>query len=288
VKILLLGNTGQLGYELQRSLQSVGTVVALDYPQIDMASGDDIRWTIQAHQPQVIINATAYTAVDKAESEPELAAAINAFGPGVLALEASQRKIFLVHYSTDYVFDGNKGTPYLESDLPNPMNVYGRSKLEGEQTIQQVGGDYLILRTSWVYSLHQQSGFVNKVLQWSRQKETLSIVNDQIANPTWARSLAEVTAQLLTHGEEYIRQHQGLYHLAGSGFTSRFEWARRILELDPNQEEQACKQLLPGLTADFPTPACRPLFSALDCSLFKDTFGFELPSWEESLRRALQ
>jgi dTDP-4-dehydrorhamnose reductase len=167
------------------------------------------------------------------------------------------------------------------------LNVYGASKLHGEQAIQQVGGAYLILRTSWVYSLRQQGGFVGKVLQWSRQQETLRMVDDQISNPTWARMLAEITSQVLSRGEKHIQENPGLYHLSGDGLTSRFEWARLILELDPCRHEQLTKELLPAPTSEFPTPALRPLFTALDCSLFEHTFNLKLPSWQDALRLAV-
>jgi dTDP-4-dehydrorhamnose reductase len=287
MKLLLLGKTGQLGWELQRTLQPLGELVALDYPEINMADAASIRTTVQEHRPQLIVNATAYTAVDKAESEPELAEAINGTGPGVLAEEARKLNAELVHFSTDYVFDGKKGVPYIETDRPNPLNVYGSSKLHGEQAVQQAGGDYLILRTSWVYSLRQQGGFVGKVLQSSRQQESLRIVADQISNPTWARMLAEITSQVLAHGEKYIYERAGLYHLAGDGLTSRFEWARLILQLDPNSHEQLTKEVLPVMTSEFPTPALRPLFSGLDCSLFEQTFNLKLPSWQDALRLAV-
>jgi len=287
VKILLLGNTGQLGWELHRTLQPLGVVIALDYPEVNMADAASIRKTVRQHRPEVIVNATAYTAVDKAESESELAEAINGLGPGVLAEEARKLNAVLIHYSTDYVFDGKKGAPYIETDRPNPLNVYGFSKLHGEQAIQQVGCAYLILRTSWVYSL-RQGGFVNKVLDWARQQDTLRVVSDQVSNPTWCRMLAEITAQILARGDDYIRERKGLYHLAGDGYASRLEWARKILEFDPHREEQVCKEILPALTSNFPTPAQRPLFSALDCSHFRHVFDFVLPPWQEALRLAIE
>ena len=252
-----------------------------------MADAVSIRKTVQECRPEVIVNATAYTAVDKAESEPELAEAINGNGPCVLAEEARKLNAVLIHYSTDYVFDGKKGAPYIETDLPNPLNVYGVSKLHGERAIQQAGGAYLILRTSWVYSL-RQGGFVNKVLEWARQQDTLRMVTDQIGNPTWCRMLAEITAQVLARGDDHIREYSGLYHLAGSGFASRIDWAKWILELDPNKSEQTVKEIIPVLTSDFPTPALRPLFSALECTHFLATFGLQLPDWMKSLTYAMQ
>jgi dTDP-4-dehydrorhamnose reductase len=287
LNLLLLGNTGQLGWELQRSLQPLGVVTACDYPEINMADAASIRKAVQACHPDVIINATAYTAVDKAESEPELAEAINGRAPGVLAEEARKLRAVLIHYSTDYVFDGNKGELYIETDLPNPLNVYGVSKLHGEQAVQQAGGDYLILRTSWVYSL-RQGGFVKRVLEWARRQDTLRMVTDQVGNPTWCRMLAEATSQVLAAGVGRIRKHSGLYHLAGGGFASRFDWTKLILGLDPDKNEQRVKEIKPALTADFPTPTQRPLFSALDCAKFKRTFGFQLLEWRHALALAMQ
>jgi dTDP-4-dehydrorhamnose reductase len=286
MKLLLLGKNGQLGWELHRCLQPLGNVVALDYPEIDMADVTNIRKTIRELHPDITINATAYTAVDKAESEPELAEAINGTGPAVLAEESRKLQAILIHYSTDYVFDGEKGSPYVETDYPNPINTYGLSKLHGEQAIQQVDSAYLIFRTSWVYSL-RQGGFVNKVLEWAHQQETLNVVNDQIANPTWARMLGEITAQVLARGADYLRECSGLYHLAGSGYASRFEWAQEILKLDPKRDEQTMKEFLPVPTRDFPTPAQRPLFSALDCAKFIETFELQLPHWKAALHLVL-
>ncbi len=286
MKILLLGKTGQLGWELARALPTLGNVIALDYPEFDMANPGLIREHVRRAAPELIVNATAYTAVDRAENEQELAYAINATGVGILAEEARWLNAGLIHYSTDYVFDGCKGKPYDESDSPNPLNVYGKSKLAGEQAIQAAGGAYLIFRTAWVYSLRGDS-FVNKVLRWARQHETLRIVDDQVSNPTWARSLAEITAQLLARGERAVADHTGLYHLAGSGYTSRLDWAREIIRLDADQAGQTVKELQPAASADFPTPAQRPLFSALDCSRFEEAFGLYLPEWREALKLAM-
>ncbi len=286
MKILLLGNTGQLGWELQRCLPPLGDVHGLDYPQIDLANPETLREVIRAYKPDTIVNSTAYTAVDVAESKSDLAYAINAKASAVMAEEAKALNATLIHYSTDYVFDGAKGSTYVETDATNPLNVYGASKLAGEQAIQSVAGSYLIFRTAWVYSLRRDS-FVTKTLQWARQNETLRLVDDQISNPTWARMLAETTAQVLARGGDYIRERAGLYHLAGDGFASRLEWARLVLELDPNRHEQMVKEILPAPTSDFPTPATRPLFSALNCDRFTSTFGLRLPSWESTLRMAM-
>ena len=291
MKLLLLGNTGQLGWELQRTLQPLGVVVGLDYPEINMADAASIRKTVRECRSEVIINATAFTAVDKAEGEPELAEAINGSGPGVLAEEARRLNAVLVHYSTDYVFDGTKGTPYVESDLPHPLNVYGESKLAGERAIQSVDGKSLIFRTAWVYSLRRDS-FVSKVLGWARRNETLRVVDDQVSNPTWARVLAEATALILARAGDnflpWLAERKGLYHLAGDGFASRYAWAQEILKLDPRKQEQRVKQLLPARSLDFPTPAQRPLFSAMECQKFEQVFDLRLPAWGAALELALE
>lgn len=289
--ILLLGHTGQLGWELHRTLAPLGEVTAFDYPQVDLSDSSTLRKIIREISPEVIVNATGYTAVDKAESEKSLAYAVNADGPALLVEEALRLHASLVHYSTDYVFDGEKGVPYVEEDHPNPLNIYGESKLAGEQAVQHVGGAYLILRTSWVYSLRRDS-FVTKVLSWARQQRVLRLVSDQVSNPTWSRMLAEVTAQLLVMGIEdpynFISQHAGLYHLAGDGYTSRLEWGRFALSLDPRREDQIVEEIQPVRSDVFPSPARRPLFSALDSQRFYKTFGLRLPPWQEALRLAMQ
>ncbi len=291
VKILLIGKNGQLGWELQRTCLTLGEVIAVDYPEIDLSKTKGLRDFIKTLKPNLILNAAAYTNVDKAESEPELARKVNALAPAILAEEMKKLKGAIIHYSTDYVFDGTKGSPYVETDLPNPLNVYGATKLEGEQMVQGVGGASLIFRTSWVYSM-RQGGFVTKVLQWARQQEVLRIVEDQIGSPTWARMLAEATAQVIARGRneqvEYIKEKAGLYHLAGAGSASRYKWAKAILELDPKKEEQLVKQLLPAISEDFPTPAVRPANTGLNCSTFEINLNLRLPSWQQALRCTLQ
>ncbi len=290
LRILLIGRSGQLGWELQRSLAPLGEVVTYDYPEIDLGKPASLPGLVRGVNPQVIVNAAAYTNVDKAESEAELARQINAEAPGVLAEEAKRLNAAFIHYSTDYVFDGTKGSPYIETDVTNPLNIYGQTKLEGEQAVQAVGRAYLVLRTSWVYSL-RQGGFVTKVLQWAREQDTLRVVDDQISSPTWARMLAEATALILAQGQDdpagYIREKAGLYHLAGSGACSRYEWAQAILELDPKKSEHKVRQLLPVKSSQFPTPAKRPLVSVLDCGKFEQTFGLRLPAWREALQLAI-
>jgi len=286
MKILLIGKNGQLGWELQRTCLTLGEVISVDYPEIDLSHLSDLREFIQTIKPNLIINAAAYTNVDKAESEPELARTVNALAPKVMAEEMKKLDGAFIHYSTDYVFDGKKGSAYIEIDAPNPLNVYGESKLEGEQMVREVGGASLILRTSWVYSL-RQGGFVTKVLQWARQQETLRIVDDQIGSPTWSRMLAEATSQVIAQGRrepvDYIKEKAGLYHLAGGGSCSRYEWAKAILELDPKKEEQMVKKLIPSKSNEFPVPADRPVYTGLDCTKFIRNFAFNLPDWAKSL-----
>ena len=289
MKILLIGKNGQVGWELQRTLASLGEIVALDYPEIDLTDESNTLAWVRRVEPKAIVNAAAYTAVDKAESEPELAMKINGTAPGILAEEARNLGALLLHYSSDYVFDGTKAEAYIESDPTNPLNVYGLSKLAGDKNIQQVDGNYIILRTTWVYSM-RQDGFVRKVLEWARKNPELRIVSDQVGSPTWARALAEVTAQLLAMSggdlKGWLSERKGLYHLGGRGAVSRFDWAQKILEFDPNPNEQVVQKVIPAQTREFPTPATRPLYSPVDCSLFRHTFGICLPAWQDSLHLA--
>ena len=220
MKILVIGSTGQLGWELQRSLLPLGSVIPVDYPEIDLSDIFSIQQWVRSTNPDVIINAAAYTAVDQAEKEIDLAWSINATAPGILAQEALSSQALLIHYSTDYVFDGSKGESYQENDPPNPINVYGESKLGGEHEISKVGGEYLIFRTSWLYSTRRDC-FVTKVLEWARKHEVLRIVGDQIGSPTWSRTLADTTAQALllmnSSPESWREDKSGIYHLAGNG-----------------------------------------------------------------------
>jgi dTDP-4-dehydrorhamnose reductase len=253
VHILLIGKNGQLGWELQRSLATLGHLTAVDYPEIDLENPETGPDLIRQIHPQLIVNAAAYTAVDQAETQQERAWKINAIAPGLMAEEARRSNAIFIHYSTDYVFDGKKGALYIEEDAPNPINGYGRSKLEGERLVQQAGGVSLIFRTSWVYSLRQQSGFVAKVLQWSRQQETLRMVDDQVSNPTWARLLAEITSQVVARGEDYIHERSGLYHLSGDGCTARLQ--HPTFPLQPAARYfQPClvKNLLPPSDCGYP------------------------------------
>jgi dTDP-4-dehydrorhamnose reductase len=288
--ILLFGKNGQLGSELRRSLLPLGKVHALDKEDLDLTNPDSVSAVIQNLRPAVIVNASAYTAVDRAESEPELASNINSRAPEVMARAAREIGAALIHYSTDYVFDGTKNAAYTEDDQPNPLNAYGRGKLDGEQRILQTGAAALVFRTSWVYSMSGDS-FVTKTLAWARQHETLRIVDDQVGSPTWARQLAEITAALLaragTTPHDYCAQRRGIYHLAGKGAVSRLDFSRQVLAFNPRRAEQRCREILPAKTADFPTPAQRPLFTALDCSRFESAFDLTIPPWQDALQLAL-
>lgn len=254
--------------------------------ELDLTQGDRIRDTVRAVCPELIVNAAAYTAVDQAERQRELAEAVNSVAPGILAEEAARVGAMLVHYSTDYVFDGSKGAPYVEQDTPNPLNFYGQTKLTGEKAVQAATGSYLILRTSWVYSFRRPC-FVTKVLRWAREHRVIRIVIDQVSNPTWARSLAVSTAHILSQGldnlQDFGEANAGLYHLAARGAASRYEWAMAILAAVQGTGSPGRIQLIPARSTDFDSLARRPRFSALDCSALGRKFSVELPDWKVAL-----
>lgn len=291
MRILLLGKGGQLGWEARRCLNSLGEVTALDYPEMDFSDLKSLENQLQTIKPQLIFNAAAYTAVDKAEEDIETAFKVNSHAPGLMMEWAQKNRAVLVHFSTDYVFDGKTEKPYTETDQTLPLNEYGKSKLDGEKNIIQVGGAYLIFRTAWVYS-RRAASFMGKVLAWSRKMNELKIVSDQVGSPTWSRLLAEVSSQVITKAGndpyDWVQAHHGLYHLAGEGAASRLEWASQILALDPDKEEQLCQNIIPSKTTDFPTTAERPLYTALDCSKFKSTFGLSAGDWLAGLRLAME
>lgn len=290
MKTILFGRNGQLGSELQRVLAPLGDVAAVDYQEIDLQNDSAVEEFIRSQSPSVIVNASAYTAVDRAEQEQELAFQVNGRAPELMANLALELKAAFIHVSTDYVFDGMLGRPYMETDRPNPLNIYGKSKLAGEQSVQRVGGAYLIFRTSWVYSMTGNS-FVNKILEWARKNPNLRVVDDQVGNPTWARSLAEMMGQLLEKADgspfDYFEKYAGVYHLAGRGYVSRFDMAKEIIRLASIREPGLISSLQPARTSEFPAPAERPLFSALDCAHFESTFGLRLPEWQSALEHAM-
>ncbi|PVZ10357.1 MULTISPECIES: dTDP-4-dehydrorhamnose reductase [unclassified Pseudomonas] len=285
MKILITGAQGQVTLALQARLAGLGEVHALGSQQLDLADPAAIRAQVRALAPGLIINPAAYTAVDKAESEAPLAHAINAHAPGVLAEEAARLGVPLIHYSTDYVFDGAKAEPYVESDATGPLGVYGASKLAGEQAIAAVGGEHLILRTSWVYSLTGRN-FLLTMQRLLQERDTLSVVADQFGAPTWACTIADSTAALVERWQAGQAGAWGTYHLTASGSTSWFGFAEAIAE-QLKAAGKPCARLVPIDTAQYPTPAKRPANSRLDCSLLQRAWGVSQPDWHAALLSCL-
>lgn len=281
-RILLLGKNGQVGWELQKTLAPLGFVIGWDQNEMDLANPDGIHAGINEIKPDLIVNAAAYTTVDKAESEPELAMAVNGAAPGILAETARELGAVLVHYSTDYVFDGTKASPYTEVDIPNPVNVYGKTKLAGEQAIRATGVDHLIFRTSWVYG-SRGSNFLLTMLRLARERDQLSIVDDQVGSPTWCRMIAGATALVLARGREALEGRWGIYNMTAGGQTSWYGFARAILTLDMLYPKRAV-ELLPITSVEFASAARRPANSVLSNARLKDEFGLQLPAWDDSLR----
>jgi dTDP-4-dehydrorhamnose reductase len=284
MRILINGQHGQVSRELQRRLGTVGELIVLGRDQLDLMQSEQIRRQVRNVRPDLIINAAAHTAVDQAESEPESAFAINAVAPGILAEEALALDIPLIHYSTDYVFDGKKATPYNEDDLPNPLGVYGKSKLAGEQAIAKVQGKHLILRTSWVYSNHGRN-FLLTMQRLLQEKPELRVVADQIGSPTWAGTIASSTLALIESWQKG-NTTWGTYHLTAQGETSWFGFAQAI-GTALQQQAKSCANLLPIPSGDYPTPAARPLNSRLDCSRLQRDWSVSQPDWQTALRECL-
>lgn len=298
--ILLIGTNGQVGRELNQVLPGIGEVTALDRQRLDLTRPEEIRRAIQAFRPSVIVNAAAYTAVDKAESEEPLARAINAEAPAVMAEEAKKAGAALVHYSTDYVFDGLKRSPYREDDPPNPQNAYGRTKLEGERAIQSSGAAHLIFRTAWVYSTEGRN-FLLTILRLATQREELRIVRDQMGAPTLAGEIAAATARVLAqavaheNSSRYLENVSGIYHLTAGGETSWSDFTKAILE--EAATPPACpwfqaatsglpllaRRVIPIATHEYPTPARRPAYSVLSNARLNRAFSVQLPDWRTQL-----
>ncbi|MDH4570334.1 dTDP-4-dehydrorhamnose reductase [Pseudomonas sp. BN414] len=285
MKILVTGNSGQVARELQLALAGKAAVVSLGRDRLDLAHPEQIRQQVRALAPDLLINAAAYTAVDQAETDAEAAVAINATAPGVLAEEAAALGIPLFHYSTDYVFDGAKHGRYVEDDPTQPLGVYGTSKLAGEQAIQAVGGQYLILRTSWVYSLHGRN-FLLTMQRLLQEREELRVVDDQVGAPTWAGSIAQATAQLIDQWQAGNR-HWGVYHLTNRGETSWFGFASAIAD-QLKAAGKPCARLLPIPSSEYPTPARRPLNSRLDGRKLANDWQVALPDWRIALAECLR
>jgi dTDP-4-dehydrorhamnose reductase len=303
-KILLIGRNGQLGNDLQNLLPRLGVLVATNREQLDLSRPADIRNLIQDFHPALIVNAAAYTAVDQAEKDEPLARAINSVAPAVIAEAAKKIGAALVHYSTDYVFDGSKNSPYEEDDPPNPISAYGRTKLAGEQAIRDSGVDHLIFRTAWVYSTRGKN-FLLTILRLATQREELRIVRDQIGAPTWSREIAGASTQVLQ--QIYNRsdataawsERGGTYHLTAAGETNWYEFTQAILQeaaqapdslawfrAATNEKELLARRVLPITTAEYPTPARRPAYSVLSNSKLNRAFGIQLPGWRQQLQLA--
>lgn len=289
--ILLTGASGQVGWELRRTLATLGRVVAPDRDELDLSQPESITLAVRHIKPDLIVNPAAYTAVDKAESEQTLTYTVNAEAPSVFAREAARLGITLVHFSTDYVFDGRKKTAYIESDQTSPLGVYGASKLDGEKAVMESGAQHLILRTSWVYGMRGKN-FLLTMQRLAREREELGVVNDQFGAPTWSRSIAEATAQILAMwlspgtSEDNRRQLSGTYHLSCAGSTSWHDFAAAIMS---NMQTAGAHtvRLNPITTADYPTPAKRPANSVLSNEKLQQAFGIFMPAWEDALRLCL-
>ena len=287
-RILLIGKIGQVGWELRRTLAPMAHITCVDFPDIDLTSGDSIRRWVRETRPKIVINAAAYTAVDKAESEPDKAMRINGVAPGILAEEAMKLGALLVHYSTDYVFDGAKIEPYVETDAPNPLGAYGQTKLAGDEAVRAVGGAHLIFRLCWVYGGRGQN-FMLTMMRLAREREKLRVVGDQVGCPTWSRMIAETTALALKQAvvADDLSSFTGTYHLASSGVTSWHGFADAIVRLMPAQGKK-CLAVEAISTAEYPTSTKRPAYSVLACGKLERTFGLRLPQWEESLKQVLE
>lgn len=292
MKILLFGKNGQVGWELNRSLMPLGDVIALGREDADFSNPESLRSLVSQYKPDVIVNAVAYTAVDKAEEEYEAASIINGTAPGILAEEALKLNALLIHYSTDYVFDGSSADPYLETDQTGPVSVYGRTKLAGEQVIQSSGCDHVILRTSWVYASRGHN-FLLTILKLASEREDLRIVADQVGSPTSARLIAETTLTTLFQSinERALGNFSsGLYHLTATGSTSWHGFAKEII--DVAREKYSLQLRVKTLEAipstDYPTPAKRPMNSQLVLNKLEDTFGIEMPDWKRALELCME
>lgn len=284
MKILLTGASGQVGYELERSLQPLGEVVAVDRARMDLSDLDQVRAVVRAVRPQLIVNPAAYTAVDKAESEPELAHRINALAPGVMAEEAKALGAAMVHISTDYVFDGRKAGPWVETDTPNPINVYGASKLAGEQAIAAAGIPHLIFRTSWVYGMRGKN-FLLTMLRLAQERDELRVVADQHGAPTWSRTIADTCAHVLAQaaagGPAWWDAHGGIYHLSAQGQTTWHGFTEAIVA----QAGLSCR-VLPISSDQYPVPAQRPANSCMSGEKLISRFC-SMPQWDQALALCL-
>ena len=286
--ILLLGKTGQVGHELLRSLAPLGTLIAPGRVELDLANPDSIRSVILDARPDVIVNAAGVTVVDAAEAQPELAMKINGTAPGIIAEAAKSIGALLVHYSTTFVFEGTKHDPYTESDTPNPINAYGRSKLVGEQAVQACGGDHIILRANWTYS-SRRINFALSLLELARSQTEVRVVDDQIGAPTWARIYADTTAMMLKN-QPQLREKSGVYNLSANGRCTRFQWAELIVESAKvlTGSRHGWASLTRTTTKDYVNPAPRPLHTITNNNKIRDLLGVELTSWDTGIKDFMQ
>lgn len=291
-RILLTGGSGQVGWELRRTLAPLGEVIAPGRDALDLSRPESLRNVVRQVAPALVVNAGAYTAVDAAEGDADLARRVNAEAPGVLAQEAAACGALIVHYSTDYVFDGRKSVPYKESDATGPASVYGSTKLDGERAVAAAGGPHLIFRTGWVYGLRGKN-FLRTMLRLARERDELRVVDDQHGAPTWSRMLAEATAGVLAavrsvDGFSIDPGRWGVYHATAAGETTWCRFAAAILEADPGRHEQRCGAPSPITTAEYPTPATRPRYSVLDNGRLAREVGIVLPAWETQLEMCME
>jgi dTDP-4-dehydrorhamnose reductase len=283
LKILITGKNGQLGYELANKFSAAHDIISLDRHELDLAQPDQIVKTVRSIKPDLILNAAAYTAVDLAEKEADLAVAINGIAPGVLAEEANRLDVPIVHYSTDYVFDGSATRPYVETDLVAPLGIYGKSKLAGEIAVASIARRHLVMRVSWLYGNRRQN-FMLTMLRLMRERENLSVVDDQIGSPTWVRLVADTTQRALNFeaDEAEITIADGLYHIAAGGVTSWHGFASAILAStqDPARRVENIRAIS---TREYPTPAKRPAYSVLNCAKIEEALKIKMPSWDSQL-----
>ncbi|HOX50202.1 MAG TPA: dTDP-4-dehydrorhamnose reductase [Fibrobacteria bacterium] len=282
-RILIIGRRGQVGWELRRTLAPLGEITAFDFPDIDLTKPETLRPLVRQVAPDLVVNADAYTAVDKAEDEVEICRAINALAPKVLAEEAARLGAPMVHFSTDYVYDGAKDGRWVETDVPGPRSVYGRTKLEGDEGIAATGVQHLIFRLEWVWGT-RGSNFVKTMLKLARERKEIKVVDDQVGAPTWSRHIAEATSSAVARWES----QNGIYHLANSGETSWYGFAKAIFEEDPRKSEQILESLQAIPSSAYPAKAVRPMNSRMDLSKLDRDFGIRLPDWRSALRDSFE
>lgn len=290
MKIFIVGEKGQLASELIRAFMPLGETISTDYPRFDISNKSQVQEAISHALPDVVINASAYTNVDLAETERAKAAAVNTSGPGFLSAVCKEYQIPMIHYSTDFVFDGKKRSPYVETDQPNPLSFYGKTKYDGETAILGETDSALIFRLAWLYTVGGNS-FISKAQQWAMKNEKLTFVDDQVGNPTWARYTALATASIVRQADlssgslyEWIKERNGVYHLTSSGEASRYDWGCEILRLSADRYSFKVKEIIRGKTIDFPSPAERPAYSALCCDKAANAFKVHIPDWKTQLK----